>query len=142
MTKDVSRTTEVLSRWPCGKILGGLILTVVLLGFFLFDPAASRFALPCYFHRWTGLYCPGCGGQRAVHALLHGHVMQAAGFNLLLVGGGVVLCAVAVVRGFRPAWRARLWPPGPWALGTAVVVCVVFGVLRNLPGTLCSWLAP
>lgn len=32
---------------------------------------------PCIFHSVTGLYCPGCGGTRAVSALLHGHIITA-----------------------------------------------------------------
>lgn len=28
---------------------------------------------PCLFHALTGLYCIGCGGTRAVKALLRGH---------------------------------------------------------------------
>ncbi|MCR5655470.1 MAG: DUF2752 domain-containing protein [Lachnospiraceae bacterium] len=27
----------------------------------------------CIFHRFTHLYCPGCGGTRAVHLLFTGH---------------------------------------------------------------------
>lgn len=30
---------------------------------------------PCAFHLLTGWYCPGCGGTRAVRALLHGRLL-------------------------------------------------------------------
>lgn len=30
---------------------------------------------PCFFYEATGYYCPGCGGTRAVIALLHGNVI-------------------------------------------------------------------
>lgn len=30
---------------------------------------------PCAFHMLTGLYCPGCGGTRAVRALMHGRLL-------------------------------------------------------------------
>ena len=30
------------------------------------------FKMPCLFQQMTGLYCPGCGGTRAVRALLAG----------------------------------------------------------------------
>ena len=32
----------------------------------------SLFRMPCLFHLMTGLYCPGCGGTRAVKYLLQG----------------------------------------------------------------------
>lgn len=32
---------------------------------------------PCLFHTFTGLYCPGCGGTRAVLALLKGRLLQS-----------------------------------------------------------------
>lgn len=35
------------------------------------------FLIPCQFHALTGLYCPGCGGTRAVLCLLHGNLAAA-----------------------------------------------------------------
>lgn len=32
---------------------------------------------PCLFHAMTGFYCPGCGGTRAVMALLRGDVLAS-----------------------------------------------------------------
>lgn len=32
-----------------------------------------RQGFPCLFQLLTGLYCPGCGGTRALRALLSGH---------------------------------------------------------------------
>lgn len=34
----------------------------------------TKLMVPCIFHSVTGLYCPGCGGTRAVSALLHGQI--------------------------------------------------------------------
>lgn len=31
----------------------------------------------CLLYRLTGLYCPGCGGTRALQALLQGHPLQS-----------------------------------------------------------------
>lgn len=31
---------------------------------------------PCLFHQISGLYCPGCGGTRAVKALIEGHFID------------------------------------------------------------------
>ncbi len=92
-----------------------------------------------------GLYCPACGGLRAVNDLTGGHVAAAASSNLLLV---LALPFAAVAFGLwtsarwtgRPRRAIALPPPAgralPWVLA---VVVVGFAVARNLPG---SWLAP
>lgn len=40
---------------------------------------------PCNIKTLTGLECPGCGGQRALHFLLHGHILTAMRYNLFFV---------------------------------------------------------
>ena len=72
----------------------------------------------------TGLYCPGCGGLRAVNDLTDGHLGAAASSNLLfvarrcpcvapvgrpprsLLGGGAAACRrrLATPRGCRSRW--------------------------------------
>lgn len=108
---------------------------------FFFNPAEHGFYPVCYFHVATGLNCPGCGALRAMHQLLHGHVVEAARLNALLIpclaylGWLTALFVTARLRGqpaslaVRPAW---LW--------TFLCVAVVFTLLRNLPGF--AWLAP
>lgn len=34
-------------------------------------------SLPCLLYSTTGIYCPGCGGTRAVWNFLHGHWLRA-----------------------------------------------------------------
>ncbi len=38
---------------------------------------ASKIFLPCPVHFLTGLYCPGCGGTRAVLYLLRGNIKSS-----------------------------------------------------------------
>src|SRR5512138_2851634 len=64
----------------CFVIAGGAIL-------FFFNPAHSSFYPFCLFYKTTGLLCPGCGGLRATHQLLHGHVPEALHLNALFVLG-------------------------------------------------------
>lgn len=57
---------------------GGLI-------YFLFSPEESVFFPKCPFHVITGLDCPGCGSQRAIHHLLHLQFKEAFLSNPLLI---------------------------------------------------------
>lgn len=41
--------------------------------------------LPCVFHSLTGLYCPGCGGTRAVKCLLRGDLRMSFQYHPLVL---------------------------------------------------------
>ena len=106
-----------------------------------FDPnmAGSLFP-PCLFHTLTGLYCPGCGLTRALHALVHFDLPRALAMNPLIVLSlpALGLMALHGLNGGRllPAAVARvLFNGGYW-----IAALLVFGVLRNLPWF--AWLAP
>lgn len=45
----------------------------------------TGFGLPCVFHSLTGLYCPGCGGTRAVRALLKGDLWMSFQYHPLVL---------------------------------------------------------
>ncbi|PSJ27296.1 hypothetical protein B7P34_18355 [Streptosporangium nondiastaticum] len=89
----------------------------------------------CPLLRCTGLYCPGCGGLRGLHALTHGDLPGALGANALAVAAYAafaVFWCVWFTRALRGRGgvslspRARHW----WGLGAVVTL---FTVLRNLP---------
>lgn len=126
-------------------------VTSVLLGLgaasvavFLVDPAGTHLLPPCPVYLLTGFYCPGCGSTRAVHQLLHGHFSEAFDLNPLAV---VLLPFLGyalgsdLARGFGwTARRTRLVAPA--AIYTLLVVILAFGVVRNIPLSPVSYLAP
>ena len=122
-------------------LLAGLALAVL---YFRLDPAQHPFPR-CPVNWLTGRHCPGCGTQRALHALLHGRVQVAAGHNLL-----AALCAPVVLFGavqeigssLRGTPRRLTLLYRPWFGWTVVVATALFTLLRNLPGPLHPWLAP
>jgi len=78
-----------------------------------------------------------------VHAIVHGHVVESVGQNVLVVLAlpfGVLWLVLLVVRMWRGGRFSASLPIG-WAAWVALVV-VVFAVVRNLPWWLCSALAP
>lgn len=109
---------------------------------FSVEPSRFFFVPPCLFHEWTGLHCPLCGATRAMHHLLHGHVLMALHCNLLAVLGvpfaaGLGYRALTQRQGHRSFLQAH-----PWATPLLVAILLVFGVLRNIPAGPFPLLAP
>lgn len=66
----------------CGIIA---IVTIVLSILFILDPEKTLLMPKCPFYVFTGLKCPSCGIQRAIHSLLHFEIIQAIKYNFFLV---------------------------------------------------------
>lgn len=96
----------------------------------LVDPhrAGSVFP-PCPFKALTGWNCPGCGGLRMTHDLLHADVGAAVVDNVFLLIGLPLLAGWVL-------WRRRRGqrPFPPVALVVIAVVTLAWTVARNLPG--------
>lgn len=67
------------------KYMGGMVLIGGVVAYSVLDPSESILFPKCPFYVLTSLKCPGCGSQRAIHALLNGDIMRAFYFNALLV---------------------------------------------------------
>jgi len=93
----------------------------------MLPPERYGFYPQCPFFEATGLLCPGCGGTRALAALLRGDVMGAWRLNGLVVA----LLPFAVGWGILRLWRVEVRVPREVWVGFGIVVGV-FGVLRNL----------
>ena len=138
MNAAQSNTHETAHR--VGIVAAVLLGSVGALTLFLFNPAEATFYPRCFFKLFTGLDCPGCGGLRAAHQLLHGNIAAAFALNPLLIcllplAGWFVLCAGAKKfcgRRLPQPFKQAHWV---WTLGVAVIA---FGVLRNIP--LREWL--
>jgi len=74
----------------------------------LADVPEGEGAILCPFRLLTGLWCPGCGGTRALRHLMHGDVSMSLTLNPFLL---IVLAqAVAISAAFASApARTRQW---------------------------------
>ncbi|HUR32112.1 MAG TPA: DUF2752 domain-containing protein [Saprospiraceae bacterium] len=110
-------------------LLGGIVI-IVLYG--LYDPARYPFP-PCPFRTLTGFMCPGCGSQRAIHQVLHGHFVESFRLNALFLPGILYGLIGFVVSNFYPvAWpgiRERFY--GLNAAYFALGIIIIFWVVRN-----------
>lgn len=93
------------------------------------------FGIPCAFYHITGKYCPGCGTMRAMNALLELDFAAAFRENLLTMCLAPVLAVLGglEIRDYLKGRRKNR----PWEKPLCIVIlllCILFGVLRNLPG--------
>ncbi len=56
-------------------------------GFLAEQLLKERLFMPCPFYKLTGLYCPGCGGTRAVKFFLQGRLLTSFRFHPLVLYG-------------------------------------------------------
>jgi hypothetical protein len=108
-------------------IVGILVLLLVPLYYF-FNPTVSNFFPKCPFHTITGLYCPGCGSQRAIHDLMHLNIFEAINHNALMFftftfGIGLYLYSK------QKFYDLIYHPKSPLII---FGIIFLFGVLRNL----------
>lgn len=140
-TGPSARPNLVARVWQ--PVLVGVLGLAAVAAVGLRDPHVPGSWGTCPFLQLTGFYCPGCGGLRGVHDLVHLRPLEALHSNalgmILVVGGGLcwLIWLIARVRG-RPAQLERFVTPAvAWSL---LGFLIVFSVLRNTPwGT---WLAP
>ncbi|WP_405151598.1 DUF2752 domain-containing protein [Sphaerisporangium sp. NBC_01403] len=99
------------------------------------DPNAPGHYPTCPFLFITGLYCPGCGTLRTIHALAHGDVVAALGLNPLAVA------TIPFLLFWWGRWTLRTWQGRPvrtslahpayiWAF---LALVIVYWIVRNLP---------
>lgn len=72
-------------------LLTGAVVVIAGLIYFSFNPADNSIFPKCPFYWLTGLKCPGCGSQRAIHSLLHLDLESAFKYNALLV------CSIPII---------------------------------------------
>ena len=110
--------------------LGTLLVLFLAWKFLLGEPRVSQ----CWIHEHWGLYCPGCGGTRALIALMRGRVLKACHYHpavpVTAILAAVYLTSQTLWRlQGRRGWVLRYdhrWP------GMLIGLLVGNCVLRNL----------
>jgi len=108
-------------------IVGILVLLLVSLYYF-FNPTVSNFFPKCPFYIMTGLFCPGCGSQRAIHDMMHLNIFEAINHNALMFftftfGIGLYLYS-------KKKFSDLIYHPKSPLIIFGIIF--LFGVLRNL----------
>jgi hypothetical protein len=137
---DTASNSPGIAFSPSRILLAGAIALCALgvLTYFIFDPTKVSIFPPCIFHQVTGWDCPGCGAQRSLHELLHGHLLAALRLNAMFV----LSLPLAAWYGPRLVRRTFTRQPSgavPTWLWFFIAAWIIFGIARNFPFPVCAW---
>ena len=124
----------------------GLLLLIITVAFLYFNinPSEVNFFPKCPLYLTTGIYCPGCGSQRATHHLLNFNFIGVLQQNILYMLGLVLLGYHLTITSLNLIFKKNLYnylyhPKTPIFL---LIIIVVFWILRNIPYYPFNILAP
>ncbi len=89
---------------------------------------------PCLLLTTLGLYCPGCGGTRALEALLHGQLLMSLWYHPL------VLYVIVIYGGFMltntmeriPVLPVKGWKFHNWHMYGALIIVIGNWIIKNI----------
>ena len=127
------------------KYIGMLLLAIVLAFLYFFiNPSEVDFLPKCPLYLTTGIYCPGCGSQRATHQLLNFNIFGVFQQNALFVLGLLIIGYHFFISGFNYFFKKNTYnyiyhPKTPIVL---LIIIIGFWILRNIPYYPFNLLAP
>ncbi len=114
-------------------MVGGVAAAVM---YGLLDPVRHAIFPKCPFLMLTGgLRCPGCGSQRALHALLHLEFKEAFLYNpmvIISIPFLLLLALAAITKDIRPKLYERV--NSGLLTKILLVIILVWWVFRNIAG--------
>ena len=97
-------TVRKYNRAKIAAIAGAVFALILICTFYYCVDPASGLMPGCSIRRITGHLCPGCGFQRALHAVLHGHIVEAWHYNAFVFFAVPVAVFYLVAEAGRRHW--------------------------------------
>jgi uncharacterized protein DUF2752 len=121
-----------------------IALILVLSLYFFYSPNEFLFFPKCPFYSITGLYCPGCGSQRAIHEIFHGNLWEGLKHNLLFILLFVVLWYQIIIYVLEISGRKikKNVLHKPLTTYAILIIIILFWILRNIDMYPFTFLAP
>lgn len=127
------RRTRLTRKALIAALLAAALPALAAVYYFV-DPASSVWVPKCPFRLLTGLDCPACGTQRALHAVLHGAWAEAMACNPFLVISLPYLALVVFTTLRRPGGKSALrYVQHPVTVRIYLAAIVAWWILRNTP---------
>lgn len=114
----------------------GIVLIVLIILYKFYNPTSSNLFPKCPLFASTGIKCPGCGSQRAIHHLLNFNIANALKENVL-----AVIFIPYILLGFafelirNPSQKILKWRKlvfGRTAILAILFFIIAFWIFRNL----------
>lgn len=112
----------------------GALALILLFPLYRFLTGFLPKTLPgCFLHDFLFLYCPFCGGTRALSALLSFHLLESLRANLLVLPSAIALLCLDLRALLRLRRGERtLYPIPAWLWVVLLATLLLYGLLRNL----------
>ncbi|QIY84146.1 DUF2752 domain-containing protein [Chryseobacterium sp. NEB161] len=125
---------NLFNKKNVGYIIVVAFVVVIIAVYYFLNPSDSSLFLSCPLKSVTGYDCPGCGSQRALHALLHGRFAEAFGFNpLFVISIPLVLLILLIswINQYRSADKQILFYRSKAFLIIVLIIVLLFSLFRN-----------
>lgn len=120
---------------PYKRMILIIIAAFLALGcYYFFDPQQVTWMPKCPFRELTGLECPACGNQRALHALLHGNLGMAFSYNPFFIISSPYLFLLCISAWSNKGRMARIkeMVQNRKVVNVYLIAICVWWVIRNL----------
>lgn len=113
-----------------------ILFTFLTILYRAYNPYENIFFPKCPFRELTGLKCPGCGSQRAVHYILNFDIINALKENAILVLSIPYILIALLFDSLKMPnekilkWRKILF--GRQAIFVILTIIIGFWILRNI----------
>ena len=118
----------------------GVLSSLTVLLYFSLNLENGLFFPKCPVHHTMGIYCSGCGSQRAIHDLLHLRIGESISHNLLLIPAILVIAQHTLVK-FQ-VLKGKSFLSRRYSPLIVLGIVLLFMLLRNLPFYPFNVLAP
>lgn len=118
---------------PIAVVAAVAVAIVVLCWYYYSHDPSSGPSLKCTFKVLTGYDCPGCGSQRAFHALLHGRFALAWSYNPMVFFAVPAAVYYLIIESGRRRWpRLHAASVNPFIISAILIAITAFWIGRNI----------
>jgi hypothetical protein len=111
------------------------LLSAVSFAVYYYLQSTGRITFFCFWDRFFHIYCPGCGGTRAIEALVHGDILMSLWYHPLVIYATVIFVIFMGSQTFARVTRFR-YTKGirfhNWFLYVALGILVLQFLEKNL----------